>query len=770
MVRSDHRRLLVIGLTFVLLVLMHNAATPVFEAPDEVWHYAYVRWIAEGHGLPALDSDESGASQQAAQPPLYYLLAALVSRPFSDENLTTILVHNPGFGYQAPGISADNKNMLIHGEAERWPWQGTALAVHITRLASLGFGLLTILATYGLTLETTRSGPWALLGAALVAFHPQFIFICGVVSNDAAAAALSTTALWAAVRILRGGANTLHIGLAGVIAGSAALSKTSALLVTPMLGITIVYTLARQSNSRAARLQSALATAGAFFVIAALVGGWWYLRNLIQYGTPLGLARHVDTPWGRPELASLGQILGELPIVARSFWAAYGWGHVTWPDGVYIALWLATAPLLALAAFRVIRGWTMAVRRSGLWNALFVPGTGRDMLVLGGLWCLIWLLAVLVALLRWMQQVEAPHGRLLFPGLGAWAVLVSLGLREAEAWGKSVRIARIWRAGLLGACACLAALAPGARLAATFAAPRQMTVARVAERFGPILDMRYAGGARLLSASVSPARIRVGEEATVRACWSADVSMDIDYTVFVHLIGPAATRPGERHTYPGLGKYPTSAWVPGYAFCDTYVVPVETWAPAPIRYRIELGLYNATTGDRPMAYTVDGLPFDPPIVGSLNVVPAGHLDTEPQHPLIVDFGDAIRMVGYDLREAGTTSSTVSVTLHWEATGEPLQDYVAFVHLWSPGDPAPLAQHDSQPREGWYPTSAWEEGDRVPDEHTLYIPEALPSGTYDLWAGLYRPRDGIRLETESEGRRLPDDLVPLGPLEIVRVTQ
>ncbi len=78
MVRSDHRRLLVIGLTFVLLVLMHNAATPVFEAPDEVWHYAYVRWIAEGHGLPALDSDESGASQQAAQPLLYYLLAALV--------------------------------------------------------------------------------------------------------------------------------------------------------------------------------------------------------------------------------------------------------------------------------------------------------------------------------------------------------------------------------------------------------------------------------------------------------------------------------------------------------------------------------------------------------------------------------------------------------------------------------------------------------------------------------------------------------------------
>lgn len=768
MVRSDHRRLLVIGLAFVLLVLMHNAATPVFEAPDEVWHYAYVRWVAEGHGLPALDSDESGASQQAAQPPLAYLIAALLSRPFSDDDLATLLVHNPGFGYQAPGTSADNKNMLIHGEPERWPWQGTALAVHVTRLVSLGFGLLTILATYGLALEITRRRSWALVGAALVAFHPQFVFICSVISNDAAAAALSTTALWAAVRILRGGINTLSIVLAGVIAGLAALSKTSALLVTPMLGITTVLASARQPGTRAARLRSALAALGTFVTTTALVGGWWYLRNLSEYGTPLGLALHVNTPWGRPELASLAQLSRELPIVARSFWAAYGWGHVTWPDGVYIALWLATAPLLSLAAFRVIRGWAMTMRRGGPWNALFVPDPGKDKLMLGGLWCLVWLLAILAALLRWMQQVEAPHGRLLFPGLGAWAMLVCLGLREVR--GIHIRAASVWRSGLLGICACLAALAPGARLVATFATPRQMTVARARTRSGTALDVRYAGSARLLSASVSPARITVGKEATVRACWTADAPMDTDYTVFVHLIGPAATRPGERHTYPGLGKYPTSAWVPGQAFCDTYVVPVETWASAPIRYRIELGLYDASTGERPAAYSADDHPFDPPVVGSLNVVPAGALGTEPQHPLTVDFGSAIRMVGYDLTGTGTAGSAVPVTLHWEATAEPLYDYVAFVHLRSPGDAAPLAQHDSQPREGWYPTSAWKEGDRIPDEHALHIPETLPSGTYSLWTGLYLPHDGIRLAAEFEGNRLPDDLVPLGPLQIVRATQ
>ncbi len=51
-----------------------------------------------------------------------------------------------------------------------------------------------------------------------------------------------------------------------------------------------------------------------------------------------------------------------------------------------------------------------------------------------------------------------------------------------------------------------------------------------------------------------PARIRVGEEATVRACWTADASIDTDYTVFVQLIDqrPLARVNGIRT--PGWGS------------------------------------------------------------------------------------------------------------------------------------------------------------------------------------------------------------------------
>ncbi|MDF1514742.1 MAG: hypothetical protein P1S60_13115, partial [Anaerolineae bacterium] len=147
--RTVRSPLWVLVAAFILLVTMHNAVTPVFEAPDEVWHYNYVRWLAEGHRLPSMDNDDSGANQEVAQPPLYYLLAAVVSRPFPDDDLHDLFWGNPGFGYQATGTAADNKNMLIHTARESWPWTGAVAAVHAARLTSLFFGLWTLLAAWG---------------------------------------------------------------------------------------------------------------------------------------------------------------------------------------------------------------------------------------------------------------------------------------------------------------------------------------------------------------------------------------------------------------------------------------------------------------------------------------------------------------------------------------------------------------------------------------------------------------------------------------------
>jgi outer membrane protein assembly factor BamB len=74
----------------------------------------------------------------------------------------------------------------------------------------------------------------------------------------------------------------------------------------------------------------------------------------------------------------------------------------------------------------------------------------------------------------------------------------------------------------------------------------------------------------------------------------------------------------------------------------------------------------------------------------------------------------------------------------------------------------LSQHDSQPLGGDYPTSIWEVGEVVEDEHIIVVKGNALVGGYRLEVGMYRLSDGRRLEVfDAEGKRLPGDRVLLG---------
>jgi len=776
---TRHRRpspahpLIALCLAFTLLVALHTAATPIFEAPDEVWHYAYVRWIAEGNGLPPLDEDLSGAYQEAAQPPLYYLVAALISVPFNDQDLQDSIWSNPGFGYQAPGTVPDNKNMLIHTQDEALPWRGAALTLHATRLTSWAFGLLTVIAAWGFGCETFRSRRPALVTAALVAFQPQFVFLSSIVSNDSAAAALATTALWLGARIVNRGATPRRTLYAGVIGGLAMLTKTSTLLVAPMLSVCLLPGILWHRKERASRApwHRVPAHLTAQLTVTAAVGGWWYLRNAILYGDPLGLGSHTETLWGRAEPATLIELIPEMPLVLRSFWAAYGWGHVTWPNWVYVALWVIALPLLALGISVAIRAWLRAFKDAGGLRELLVAGPGRDAWTVPAAMAAGWFAGIALALLRWMQQVEAPHGRLLFPAIGAWALLLALGIRRVGL--RRPRAGRGAQIVLITTGVVLTTLAPGARILATFMPPRLQAAEAVLDACTDPVDLQYSDWARLICAEAAPARVAPGDEVTVTACWESLAPTDRNLTVFAHLIGPEAVRPAERHTYPGLGRYPTSLWVPGTAFCDTFTMAVAEWAETPVRYQLEVGLFDADNGARLTARAPDGQSVEPPIVGSVDVVPETvppemmNEDSVPSNAL-ARFGDApalAHLLFIDAPAEIKAGSNVTITLHWHAQDTADVDYIAFIHLWKPGADAPPAQDDTQPRGGWFPTTAWADGDYIPDQHTLHVPEDLAPGTYPLWAGLVDPATGDRVPAYGATGRLDHDMVRLGEIEV-----
>jgi hypothetical protein len=740
---KDRRYLPMLLGIFALLGLAYSLTTPLFEAPDEVWHYAYVRYLAEKRALPALTDTGNAAYQEIAQPPLYYAVAALFSGSVPDDDLDALMWHNPGFGYQAGGTVNDNKNMLIHTEREQFPWHGAVLALRLARFVSLAFGLLTILAAWGLGREAFSERPAAALGvAAAVAFTPQFLFISSVASNDSAAAALSTAALWASARIANHGPSLRRSLAAGLLIGLAALAKTSNLLLLPLALVVLFFASRQITKSLISSLRLSIVHCSLFIVMVFAVSGWWYVRNALLYGDPLGLQVHANTPWGRAAPASLTTLLTELPAVYRSFWGGFGWGHIQYPAWVYLALGVLVAASLA--------GWLWALKTRRL------PGRGR-IFVLAATWSAL----VFAALLVWMRKIQAPHGRLLFPALGTWAVLMIGGLQIVD-----------WRIGRpanqqpsnlqsLISITLLAALSiatPFLVIRPAFAPPRLLPPSEAATTVGDV-GFTYGDTARLLGVALDRPSVAPGGMLAVRACWEALVPMDWDYTVFIHLVGREGARIAERHTYPGLGRFPTSRWPVGRAFCDVYRLQVEEWAPAPELYDLEIGLYDLPSGERLVVRDSSGAIVAFPTPTQVRVAPTRPIAISPQHPLGYRLGGEIALAGYDLSGPLQAGVPLTVTLYWRAEAPPQGNYAVFVHLLDESGQQ-VAQHDGLPRYGRYPTLAWHAGDVVPDEHVLDLPASLPAGRLHLAVGMYRPDTLERLPVVGPAGPLPDGLIPL----------
>ncbi len=134
MVRSDHRRLLVIGLTFVLLVLMRQSRRRRCSRPrTRSWYHAYVRWTFAVMACQRLTAMRAAVPLSRLHSPccitcLPHLSSPVLRRESHHLALSTTL----GSAIGRRGSQQDNKNMLIHGEAERWPCANSAGCSHHT--------------------------------------------------------------------------------------------------------------------------------------------------------------------------------------------------------------------------------------------------------------------------------------------------------------------------------------------------------------------------------------------------------------------------------------------------------------------------------------------------------------------------------------------------------------------------------------------------------------------------------------------------------------
>jgi len=100
------------------------------------------------------------------------------------------------------------------------------------------------------------------------------------------------------------------------------------------------------------------------------------------------------------------------------------------------------------------------------------------------------------------------------------------------------------------------------------------------------------------------------------------------------------------------------------------------------------------------------------LIGTVTVKEVERRMTAPAPTVISNkvISDQVELVGYDLKND-------SITLHWRALKETDVDYTLFVHVLDANGQI-VAQNDSQPRGGSYPTSMWVKGEYVSDTIAL----------------------------------------------------
>lgn len=712
------RPLLVVLLLFAGLSYFYHWSVPPFEGPDEPEHFAYAVWLAEGKGFPPQREAawDTPVRQEAGQPPLYYWLASLSVRLVDHNEPAAVFRPNPHFPSSAPGHVPDNKNIAIHYPSDN-VLQGGWLALRLARGVSFLFGLLLILCVYRLAqVLFPQSGFIPFASALLTAVIPQVLFISNVVSNDIPAAAAGALTLWLLVRLLKGEPSVAG-GLAlGLAFGLSSLSKTGNLALALPVTAAFVWLWRREKKQHGNVRRTALAAA----VGAVLVGGWWYLRAWILYGSPFGLNAHYLAPWALAADSAPLDLLAQWREVFFSFWAAFGWGNVKFPGWVYYPL----AALLLLAVIGVILRGRRSWRHVPPW--LYVP--------------LLTIVAVVLALAWWMQRVTAPHGRLLFPALAAFVLLFIVGWNQIH---RRLAYAAVFYLSVLALLSLVLLIRPA------YTWPEFLSEAALPSGETAKLNWRFGDFARLVSVTPVEKSAAAGETLPVAVCWYTLGQAEEDYTVLVQLVGPENQVVGGRRTYPGLGSYPTSTWEAGRQFCDEVGVDIPADLALTLQYQIEVG-FISQEGERVTAVNDDGSVRDHLFASAVRLETA-----EPPQLVQTPAGeDPIRLVMADFNSEWRIGASEAVTLQWWLAEPVSQDYTVFVHLRDGNQN--VAQGDGQPVKGWYPTSLWEKDEVVEDVHEVMVTADIAPGSYDLVVGWYDPVTGERLGSE----------VLLGPVEVV----
>lgn len=115
-------------------------------------------------------------------------------------------------------------------------------------------------------------------------------------------------------------------------------------------------------------------------------------------------------------------------------------------------------------------------------------------------------------------------------------------------------------------------------------------------------------------------------------------------------------------------------------------------------------------------------------------------------PVEALFGERMRLLGYALEPV---EGGLHVQLLWRAEQRMDKDYTVFVHVYDRATGVPVAQDDTMPRRGAFPTRFWLAGETVDDLVPVSL-QGVGAGTYGVLVGVYDRTTGDRLPLQVNG--------------------
>jgi len=261
----------------------------------------------------------------------------------------------------------------------------------------------------------------------------------------------------------------------------------------------------------------------------------------------------------------------------------------------------------------------------------------------------------------------------------------------------------------------------------------------------PLHDARIVPETQVLGFDVHPELPQPGKPMRVLVYYRTLARMYPMYSAMLSLHDASGTLIGDYAGFPGSYYFPTYRWQAGEMYRSAWTIPLPADLPVGL-YHLDLYWYVYDLETHTSDYTREfHLALGTIRIGEFGVA-------QIEHPHNARLSNAITFLGWNGAREIARGQTLPLDLIWRADGTVNEAYTVFVHLLD-ADGRVVADADSPPFSGLFPTNRWQAGEVLRDRHPLKIPNNLAPGEYSIEIGMYLPETNTRVRIDNGTDRI-----------------